>query len=142
MKAKKAIGLATAILFAALWAFPLARAISFFREAQEASNESSSYNAFIDLHFSTLLLASYSISLLAALFLSWLIFYRPGIAFLLPVGLLMFAVGEVLWIRPEMPIHLFPTIAPWRPAFISTATAAIAALFVFFPPTNSNGRNA
>ena len=66
MKAKKAIGLAAAFLFAALWAFPLARAISFFRWAQDYFSQTSSLNASNDLRFSTSLLASYSVSLLAA----------------------------------------------------------------------------
>lgn len=129
MKARKAIGLAAAFLFATLWAFPLARAISFFRWAQDYFSETSSLNASNDLRFSTSLLASYSVSLLAAFAVVWLLSRRRRIAFVLPVGLLVFAAAEVLWLRPESPIHLFPTIAPWRPAFISITAVAIAAFF-------------
>jgi hypothetical protein len=142
MTHSKAIGFAVATLFAALWAFPLARAISFFRWAQAYFADGQSINASNDLRFSTTLLASYSISLLAALGLAWLISRRPGLAFLLPVGFLIFAAVEVLWIRPESPIHLFPTIRPWRPAFISISAVAIAAVFTYFPPRYPNKRNA
>src|SRR2546423_648055 len=113
MKHANAIGFACATLFAALWACPLARAISFFHWAQGYFNDSQSINASNDLRFSTALLASYSLSLLAAFALAWLIARRPGLAFVLPVGLHIFAATEVLWLRPESPIHLFPTIAPW-----------------------------
>ena len=142
MKAKKAIGLAAAFLFAALWAFPLARAISFFRWAQDYFSQTSSLNASNDLRFSTSLLASYSVSLLAAFALAWLLSRRPHFAFVLPVSLLAFAAVEVLRLRPESPIHLFPTIAPWRPAFISITAVAIAAFFIYAPRLNRNERNA
>ena len=142
MKAKKTIGLVTATVFAALWAFPLARAISFFRWAQDYSSESSSLNASNDLRFSTALLVSYSVSLLAALAFAWLLSRRLSIAFVLPIGFLAFAAVEVLRLRPESPIHLFPTIAPWRPAFISVAAVAITAIFIYAPRLNRNERNA
>ena len=142
MKAKKAIGLVAATLFAALWAFPLARAISFFRWAQGYFSESSSVNASNDLRFSTALLVSYSISLLAAFAFAWLISGRPRIAFIVPIGLLTFAAVEVLRLRPESPIHLFPTIVPWRPAFISVAAVAITAIFIYAPRLNRNEQNA
>src|SRR5947208_13124743 len=66
MKHSKAIGFAAAVLFAALWAIPLARAVAFFRWAQGYFSETSSINASNDLHFSFCLLDCYLVSLLEA----------------------------------------------------------------------------
>lgn len=133
----KVIGIAAVFLFAALWAIPLTRAVSFFQSARDYFNETNSLDASNDLRFGTSLLASYSLSVLAAFVLGWLLSRRPHIAFVLPVVLLAFASAEVLWLRPESPIHLFPIIAPWRPAWISIAAVAIAAgLHAILPSTS------
>jgi len=142
MKHSKVIGFAAAVLFAALWAFPLARAVSFFRWAQEYFSETSSINASNDLHFSSWLLGCYLVSLLAAFAFAWLLSRRPRLWLLLPAAFLAFAAGEVLWLRPEVPIHLFPTMTPWRPVFISVVAVAIAALFIYFPRTDRHEPNA
>jgi len=142
MKPSKAIGFGAAILFVALWSLPLARAISLFRESQAYFAETGSINASNDIAFSAALLSSYAVSLLAALALAWFLSLRPHLVFLLPVIALVFAVVEVLRLRPESPIALFPTIAPWRPALISIAAAATAALFIYTPRLNTNDRNA
>ncbi len=138
----KAIGIGSAILFAALWAFLIARAVSLFRWAQAYSGGAGSINASNDVSFSGALLASYAVSLLAALALAWFLFRRPRLVFLLPFGLLVFAVIEVLRLQPESPIVLFPTIRPWRPAVISLAAASFAALFHCAPRSGANERNA
>jgi hypothetical protein len=117
----KVIGIAAVVVFAALWAIPLARAVSFFQSARDYFNETNSLDASNDLRFGASLLASYSLSIVAALVLGWLLSRRLHIAFVLPVVLLAFASVEVLWLRPESAIHLFPIIAPWRPAWISLA---------------------
>ena len=104
--------------------------------------ETASINASNDVAFSTALLSSYAVSLLAALALAWFLSRRPHLVFLLPIIALVFAVVEVLRLRPESPIALFPTIAPWRPALISIAAAATAALFIYAPRLNTNDRNA
>ena len=142
MKHSKAIGVAAAVLFAALWVFPVARAVSFFRWAQDYFHETSSINASNDLHFSSWLLGCYLVSLLAAFAFAWLLTRRPRFWLLLPGALLAYAAGEVLWLRPETPIHLFPTMTPWRPVFISVVAVAIAAVFIYFPRTDRNERNA
>src|SRR5688500_8281445 len=118
MKHPKAVGFATAVLFAALWASPLARAISFFRWAQDYLGETSSINASNDLTFSSSLVICYTVSLTAAFAFAWLLVRRPRFWLLLPGALLAYAACEVLWLRPEVPIHLFPTITPWRPVLI------------------------
>jgi hypothetical protein len=142
MTRPKSIGLATGILFGALWVLPLARAISFFLWAKQYFAEDGSIDASNDLLFSKLLLASYFVSLLAGVGLAWLISRRPGLAFLAPIGFLLFAVIEVLWIRPEAPIVFFPAMLPWRPAFICVSAVLIAAAFTYFPPRESDQRNA
>ena len=142
MKHSKVIGFVAAALFAALWAFPLARAISFFRWAHDYFSETSSINASNDLHFSSWLLGCSLVSLLAALAFAWLLSQRPRLWLLLPAALLAFAAGEVPWLRPEVPIHLLPTMTPWRPVFISIVAVAIAALFIYFPRTDPHERNA
>ena len=141
MKPSKAIGFGAAILFVALWALPLARAFSLFRESHAYFAETGSINASNDVAFGTALLTSYAVSLLAALALAWFLSRRPHLLFLLPVVALVFAAVEVLRLRPESPIVLIPTIAPWRPAFISIAAAAVAALFIYAPRPNTNDRN-
>src|SRR5438552_390098 len=119
MKHSKAIGFGAAVLFAAFWAIPLARAVAFFRWAQRYFSETSSINASNDLHFSFCLLDCYLASLLAVFTFAWLLSRHPRIWLLLPGALLVFAASEVLWLHPEAPIHLFPTMAPWRPVLIS-----------------------
>ncbi|MBN8248542.1 MAG: hypothetical protein J0L84_14020 [Verrucomicrobia bacterium] len=126
----KTIGLGAAILFAALWALPLARAFSLFRESRAYFAETGSINASNDVALSTALLCSYVISLLAALALAWLFSRRLHLLGLLPVVALVFAVVEVLSRRPESPVILVPAIMPWRPALISVAAVALAALFI------------
>ena len=129
MNPKNVIGIVAAILFASLWALPLSRATSFVRAARDYSNETSSLDASDDLHFATSLLLSYSLSVVASFGLAWLVSRRPHLAFVVPAGLGLFAAGEVLWLHPESPVHLFPTIAAWRPALISIAAVVIAAIF-------------
>ena len=131
MKPSKAIGFGAAALFVALWSLPLVRAISLFRESQAYFAETGSINASNDVAFSTALLSSYAISLLAALALAWFLSRRPHLVFLFPGAALVFAVVEVLRFRPESPIVLVPTIAPWRPALISIAAAVSAAIFIY-----------
>ena len=133
MKHSKAIGFGAAILFVALWSLPLVRAVSLFRESQSDFAGSGSIHASNDVAFSTALLSSYAISLLAALVLAWFLSRRPHLLFLLPVMALVFAVAEVLRLQPESPIVLFPTIQPWRPALISIAATAAAACFIYAP---------
>ncbi len=67
---------------------------------------------------------------------------RPHPVFLLPVVALMFAVIEALRLRPESPIVLFATIAPWRPALISITAAVTEAIFIYASRLNPNDRNA
>jgi len=128
-KTSKAIGIGVAILFIALWARPLVRAVSFFRWAQQYFAETGSINASNDLRFSTILLLSYSISLLSALIFAWFLFRRPRFAFLLPFSLLIFAVSEVIRSQPESPIILFPTFGPWRPVLLSIVAVGLGAFF-------------
>lgn len=141
MKSSKAIGFGAAILFVALWSLPLARAISLVRESQAYFAETDSINASNDVAFSNALLSSYAVSLLAALALAWFLSRRPHLVFLLPGVALVFAVCEVLRLRPESPIVLIPTMAPWRPALISIAAAVAAAIFIHAPRLNTNDRN-
>lgn len=128
MKHSKLIGIGCAVLVATLWASPLARALSFSRWAHAYFAETRSINAANDVWFSSSLLASYVVSLLAALLLAWFLFRSSRLVFLLPVGLVAFAVIAVIRLQPESPIHLFPAMRPWRPALISLAAAAFGAL--------------
>ena len=136
MKLSNNIGFSAAGLFAALWAFPVARAASSFRRAQDYFRETGSINASNDLHFSSGLLGCYLASLLAAFAFAWLVTRRPRLWLLLPGALLAYAAGEVLWLRPEVPIHLFPTMTPWRPVCISAVGVVITAAFVYLPRTD------
>ncbi|MDB6023988.1 MAG: hypothetical protein JWM68_211 [Verrucomicrobiales bacterium] len=129
MKASKIFGIATAILFTALWALPLARAISLFREAEEYLAETNSMNASNDVWYSSHLLVSYTVSLCAGFALAWFIFWRPRLVFVLSFGVLLYVVIEIIRFKPEEPIVLIPTMHPWRPARISLAAVAVAALF-------------
>jgi hypothetical protein len=139
VKKPKAIAFAIATAFAALWACPLARAISFYRSAQAYFGETASLDASEDLRFSTWLLASYAVSLLAAFAFAWLISRRPSLFLLLPGGLLAFAAGQMLLLHPEAPILFFRTMPPLAPALISAVAVAVAALFVYFPRRRRHG---
>jgi hypothetical protein len=137
MNPKNVIGIVAAILFASLWALPLSRATSFVRAARDYSNETSSLDASDDLHFATSLLLSYSLSVVASFGLAWLVSRRPHLAFVVPAGLGLFAAAEVLWLHPESPVHLLPTISAWRPALISITAVAIAAILEVMLPWTS-----
>lgn len=137
MKPKNVIGIVAAILFASLWALPLSRATSFVRVARDYSNETGSLDASNDLLFGTSLLASYSISVVVGFAVAWLLSRRPHIAFVLPVGLIVFAAVEVLRLEPEAPIHLFASMTPWRPAWFSIAAVAVAVGLNATLPRNS-----
>jgi hypothetical protein len=142
MKQSKAIGFSAAVLFAGLWALPLARAVSFVRWAQDYLREDMTLNAANDFHYSTWLLGCYAASLLATFAFAWLLVRRPRFWLLLPGALLAYAACEVLWLRPEVPIHLFPMMVPFRPALISVVAVAIAALFIYFPRRDHHDRKA
>ncbi len=129
MKHPRSIAFATAGLFIVLWAVPLARAIFFIHWAQNYLRVDMTLNAANDLHYSTWLLACYAVSLLTAYAFAWLLFWRPTLWSLLPGAWLAFAAVEVIWLHPEMPIHLFWAMVPWRPAIISVVSVAIAATF-------------
>jgi len=129
----KKLGILVAALFCALWAYPLYRAASFFSWAQSYYGETHSINAANDLNYATSLAVSYSISILGFLSLAYLVFRFPRPILLLPLGLAAFAVIEVLRLRPESPIPLFPNMMPWRPALLNTAAAALAAACIFAP---------
>ena len=133
MKRSKAIGLATAVLFAALWALPLVRAVSFFRWAQDYFRETGSINASNDLEFSSELLGSYLVSLLAALAFAWILSRCPRFRLFLPGVLLVFAVVLVLLFRPESPIVLFSIFPPRLPAILSIVALSMAVLLSYIP---------
>jgi len=141
MTHSKTIGFAAAVLFAALCAFPMARAVYFYHWAQDYFRETSSINASNNLYFNSWLLACYLVSLLAAFAFAWLLTRRPRFWLLLPEALLAYAAGEVLWLRPEAPIHLFSTMTPWRPVCISVVALAIAAVFIYFQRTDRHERD-
>jgi|HubBroStandDraft_1064217.scaffolds.fasta_scaffold292317_2 hypothetical protein len=119
MKHSKAIGIGSAILFAVLWSFPLARAITYFHWAQEYFAQTSSVDASNDVSLSRTILASYVVSLLAALALSWLRFRCSNLVFLLPFNLACSVVIGVI---------LFPTIMPFIPALLNLAALALGSL--------------
>lgn len=140
MKHSKIIGLSFAMLFAAPWAFPLFRAASFLLWSRDYFHETSSINASTDLHYSSWLLGSYSISLLGAFAISWLFSRRPRLLLLVPGAGLGYSAAEVLWLRPEAPIHLLTSMNPWRPLYISAVAVVIAAAFCWFPRYDRNAR--
>jgi hypothetical protein len=129
MTHSKAIGIGSAVLFATLWAIPLERAISYFLWAQTYYAETASLDAADDVRFSSSLLASYFVSLLAALGLSWFAFRCSRLVFLLPFSLVAVAVITVIELHLEAPIVLFPTMHPWKPAYVTLASFVIGLLF-------------
>jgi hypothetical protein len=138
MKLSKSIGFSVAALLAALWAVPLARAASFVRWAQDYFSADGTINASNDLHYSVWLLACYVVSLLAAFAFAWVVARRPRLLLLLPGVLAAYAAGEVIWLRPETPVHLFPTMAPWRPIILTGLALAVAAFFTCLPRFRRN----
>lgn len=138
MKISKTVGFSVAALLAALWAVPLIRAASFVRWAQDFFNTDGTINASNDLHYSLWLLACYVVSLLAAFAFAWVVAQRPRLLLLLPGAFAAYAAGEVIWLRPETPIHLSPTMAPWRPIILTCLALAGAALFTCLPRLRRN----
>jgi len=133
MKHLNVIGITAAILFAGLWAYPLARAIAGFREAQDYFRETwGSINASNDVDFSFWLLAGYLFSLTAAFAFALLLSVRSRPWMILPAALFVIVAGEVLWLRPEGPIVFFPVMNPWHPVVISGFALAITAQ-IFYP---------
>ena len=121
-------GFVVAIIFTALWVGPLLRAVNFFRDARAVFAGVHSINAANDLWFSGKLLASYSVSLLASFVVARTVSRVARLILIVPMGILGFAVAEVIKIRPESPIVLFPLMVPWRPAFISMVAVSVALL--------------
>ena len=142
MKRSKAIGFAAAVVFAGLWAIPMVRAVLFFRWAQNYFHETSSINASNDLRLSLRLLGCYLLSLLAAFVFAWFLSRRPRFWLFFPAALLAYAACEVLWLRPETTIHLFPTMTPWRPVYISALAVGIAVVLIYFSRTDRYDKNA
>jgi hypothetical protein len=134
MTRANAIGLSTAVLFVALWAFPLARAVSFFGWAQDYLRADHTLNASNDFSYSLWLLVCYGISLFAALVFAWLLSRKPRLLLLIPGAALAVGVGEVFCLRPEEPIHLFPAINPLRPALFSVMALAVTFFIVCICP--------
>ena len=116
-----------------LWCLPFARAVSFYRESCDYLRETGSSDAGGDVDFSLDLLHSYTYSLGAALAVVWCLSVRPRIAFVLPIVAVLFAAYEVLRIRPEEPIVLFPAMHPYRPAIISIVALLVALAIRFLP---------
>jgi len=141
MQPSKAIAYAVAVLFA-LWAFPFVRVISLFRDSQAYLAETGSINASNDLSFSSTLLVSYIISLAAAFIVAWL--YSRSCSWLLifPVAILGYSVVEVLRVRPEEVIVLFPVMRPWRPAILSLIAMTVALALFYAHRHRGNNRNA
>jgi len=138
MKLSKTIGFSVAALLAALWAVPLARAASFVRWAQNYFSAEGTINSSNDLRYSVWLLACYVVSLMAAFAFAWVAARRPRLLLFLPGALAAYAAGEVIWLRPETPIHLFPTMAPWRPVILAGLALAGAALITCIPRLRRN----
>jgi len=133
MKKARAIGFAVAAVFAALWTIPLVRAFSFLRWALRYLREDMTVNASNDYNYSIWLIVYYGVSLFAAFAVAWFLSRRPRFVFLLPIIMISFAVIEVIWLNPEKPIHLFPTMLPWRPAIISLVAVAFSVLAAYVP---------
>jgi hypothetical protein len=133
MKHSKAIGIGSAVLSAMLWAIPLERAISYFLWSRAYYAESSSMDAADDVSFSSSLLASYLVSLLGALVLSWFLYRCSRFVFLLLFGLVAFAAITVIKLHPEAPIVLFPTMRPWTPAYFTLTCVVLGELFHYAP---------
>ena len=127
MTHSKHLGFSVAVLLSALWAVPLVRAASFVRWARDCFTADGTMNASNDLRYSVWLLGCYGLSLLAAFVFAWVVARRPRLLLLLPGAITAYAAGEVIWLQPEAPIHLFPTMAPWRPVVLTGLAVAVAA---------------
>jgi hypothetical protein len=138
MKLSKTAGFAVAGVFAALWAVPLARAASFVLVAQDVFSTEGTINASNDLRYSVWLLAGYVVSLLVAFAFAWVVAWRPRLLLFLPGAFAVYAAGEVIWWKPETPIHLFPTMAPWRPVVLTGLALAGAVLVACLPRLQRN----
>jgi hypothetical protein len=138
MKLSKTIGFSVGILLADLWAVALGRAASFVRWAQDYCSADGSINASNDLHYSVWLLGCYVVSLMTAFAFSWVVARLPRLLLLLPGAFAAYAADEVIWLRPETPIHLFPTMVIRRPIILTGLALAIAAWFSCLPGLRRN----
>ena len=71
-------------------------ALGFLRRAWQEQDNDGSIDSLDDVHFAVAIIAGYAVSLLCCLFLSWLIYRRPGIAFGVPAALFVWEVAEVI----------------------------------------------
>lgn len=126
----KLLAIGAGVGFAGLWSVPLARAISYWRWSLGYFKETSSTDAAGDLRYSGELIEAYSISLLAAWGLVWLLARRPSPLLALPLVVLGVVAIRVWRIHPEVPIHLFPVMPAWQPAELSVATLGFALFIV------------
>ena len=142
MKRQKAIAFAVAFLFVALWSLPLIRAVSLLRESQAYFGETGSINAASDLSFSSSLLVSYIVSLVAAFTVAWMYSRFASWLLVFPVLILGYSVTEILRVRPEEVIVLFPVMHPWRPATFSVIALVVAFTLFYVQRHYAKTRNA
>jgi hypothetical protein len=90
-----------------------------------------SVNAWNDLQLSLWYLTMYTVSALLCCGFAWLVSHHPFPSFAIPGIALAYAAGEVIWMHPEQPIHLFPVLWPWRPALISMSALGFATLLMY-----------
>lgn len=138
MKVSTIIAFAAAILFAALWSVPLVRAFSLLDSSQAYFAETGSINAANDLSFSSTLVISYIVSLTAAFTVACLYSRSRSWLLIIPFVILGYSVIEVLRVRPEEVIVLFPVMRLWRPATFSLIALAVALALFYANRRSSN----
>ena len=131
MKTWNALSIAVAVGFAGLWTSPLLRAVRLHQIAADYLRDTDSADGAWDVAYSNALIFSYAASLLACFAFAWFV-RRPRWALLLPAALLLYAVGDVILLRPERQIVFIPDMYPLRPALISFGGLTIAAATIVF----------
>ncbi len=127
----KVLAWVLAFAFGALWSVPLARAFDFLHAATQTYAEDDSMDSYNDHLLAVLFVASYALSLLAALFIAWLCTRARPWLLLLPLLLAADTAVEVIRVKPEEVIVLIPVMLPWHPALLNLAAVTTACVVWF-----------
>jgi len=112
----------------AAWALPLARAVRLLSYA--LSVDDGSIDTANDTGFGSSLVMSYCFSFAVALTIAWLLPSTRAWMLFLPLAGSLLVAADVIRLRPESVIVIFPTMYPFRPALFSLFIAGAGALII------------
>ena len=97
-----------------LWFVPAIRAVRFGKWAWDGYADTGSINAWNDWHFATSLGLAYLLSGASSILICWLLLRAQNVVRWTLWGISILCLSHLIWLAPEEPIVLFPTLSPLR----------------------------